>query len=49
MSLRSALADMRMSTDPEHDQRRHYAEVLADNQWTIDQIRNGEAWAWLNE
>lgn len=22
--------------------------VLADNQWTIDEIRNGKAWQWLN-
>jgi hypothetical protein len=48
VSPRSALTDMRVSTDPKHDQRQHYMEVLADNQWTIAEIRAGKAWAWLN-
>lgn len=30
------------------DGRRHYLGVLADNQFTLDEIRNGEAWVWLN-
>ena len=45
--MRSALADMRMSTDPEHDQRRDFLNVLADNQWTLDEIKQGVAWKWL--
>jgi hypothetical protein len=44
----SALAHMRWSTDPEHDQRLGYLNVLADNQWTLDEIRAGKAWEWLN-
>jgi len=48
VSPRSALTDMRVSTDPKHDQRRHYMEVLADNCWAIAEIRAGKAWAWLN-
>lgn len=31
------------------DERRLFAMgVLADNQWTMDEIKNGKAWAWLN-
>ena len=47
VSSLSALADMRMSTDPEHDQRRDFLNVLADNQWTLDEIKQGVAWKWL--
>ena len=43
----SALAGMRYSTQPEHDQRQHYLNVLADNQWTLDEIREGKAWQHL--
>lgn len=25
-----------------------WAGVLADNQWTLDEIKSGKAWAWLN-
>ena len=28
--------------------REQFAWALADNMWTLDEIRNGEAWAWLN-
>lgn len=28
--------------------REQWAGVLADNQWTIEEIRSGKAWAWLN-
>ena len=28
--------------------REAFAWALADNMWTLDEIRNGEAWAWLN-
>lgn len=28
--------------------RNHLFGVLADNQWTLDEIRNGDAWRWLN-
>lgn len=34
--------------DVEPDDRLRAFGVLADNQWTANQIRNGEAWAWLN-
>ena len=45
----SALAQMRWSTDPEHDQRLGFLNVLADNQWTLDEIREGKAWEWLTK
>lgn len=30
-------------------EREHAARVLACSQFTIDEIRNGKAWSWLNE
>lgn len=42
VSSASALGDMQM------DQRVHYLQALADNQWTLDEISNGDAWRWLN-
>jgi hypothetical protein len=48
VSPMSALYTMRWSTDPDHDQRLRYMQVLADNQWTLDEIREGRAWRWLN-
>jgi len=45
----SALAQMRWSTDPEHDQRLGHLNALADNQWTLDEIRAGKAWEWLTK
>jgi hypothetical protein len=48
VSPMSALHNMRWSTDPHHDQRLRYMQVLADNQWTLDEIREGRAWRWLN-
>ena len=49
VSKMSALARMRWSTDAAHDERPSYLNVLADNQWTIDEIKEGKAWAWLNK
>lgn len=43
-----ALAGWIMFRDPEKDQRLHCFRVLADNQWTLDEIREGKAYAWLN-
>lgn len=31
-----------------HEEREHVLNVLACSQWTIDEIRSGKAWAWLN-
>ena len=47
VSKMSALAHMRWSTDAAHDERLSYLNVLADNEWTLDRIRSGEAWEWL--
>ncbi len=47
VSPMSAIYGMRYSTHSEHDQRQHYLNVLADNQWTLDEIKAGRAWAWL--
>jgi hypothetical protein len=30
------------------DPRVQYMQALADNQWTLDEIKNGNAWRWLN-
>jgi hypothetical protein len=49
VSPMSALYSMRWSTATEHDERRDYLNVLADNQWTLDEIRAGKAWEWLNK
>jgi len=43
-----ALAGWMFSSDPTQDQRLHALRVLADNQWTLDEIKQGKAWAWLN-
>ena len=48
VSPTSAMYYGRWSTFPEHDERRAYLNVLADNQWTLEEIRNGKAWEWLN-
>jgi hypothetical protein len=45
---RHALADWVMSTDPTKDQRLHAFQVLADNQWTLEELKQGKAWAWLS-
>lgn len=44
----SAISRMQCSTDPAKDQRQRFMGVLADNQWTMDEINNGTAWQWLN-
>lgn len=43
-----ALAKWRFAGAPAEDQRLHCLSVLADNQWTLDEIKQGKAWAWLN-
>lgn len=35
-------------SDVTPDQRIQCLQTLADNQWTLDEIRNGDAWRWLN-
>lgn len=47
VSEMSALYGIRISTHPDHDQRLHCMNVLADNQWTLDEIREGKAWRHL--
>ena len=42
----SALQGMSCSSD--NEQRLQYLGALADNQWTLDEIKNGSAWRWLN-
>lgn len=32
---------------PSMDERRRFFEILADNQFTLDEMRNGTAWRWL--
>lgn len=49
VSRMSALADMVCSADPKLDERHRYLGVLADNQWTLDEIREGKAWAHLQK
>ena len=49
VSPMSAMYECRWSSDPLYDQRRQFFNVLADNQWTIQQIKNGEAWAWMSK
>lgn len=48
VSQMSALAGMICSRDdPNVDERRRYLSVLADNQFSMTEIREGKAWAWL--
>ncbi len=49
VSPMSAMYHCRWASDPKFDQRRDFLNVLADNQWTLDEIRAGKAWRWLNE
>ena len=44
----SAIHRCRWSTDPEHDERRSYFNVLAENQFSLTEFRNGDAWRCLN-
>jgi hypothetical protein len=48
VSTVSALAGMQIGSHNPLDQRLQYLRALADNQWTLDEIRNGDAWRWLN-
>jgi hypothetical protein len=49
VSRMSALAHMVCSTtDEKTDQRRHYMNVLADNQFTVQEMEDGTAWKMLN-
>lgn len=34
---------------PSVEERQHFANVLADNQFTLGEFRDGTAWRWLNE
>jgi hypothetical protein len=45
----SAVAGLRLSTDNSVDDRRHAFGVLADNQFTLEEFRNGKAWQWLSK
>lgn len=38
-----------IETPPMYDCRQEWASVVADNQWNIDEMRNGTAWRMLNE
>lgn len=44
-----ALAHMLCSTDPAQDERRSFLEVLANNEFTVEEIKTGAAWQWLNQ
>lgn len=44
----SAIASMPSPEDNAPDQRLKYMRALADNQWTLDEIKRGDAWRWLN-
>lgn len=48
VSRMSALAGMVCAVDPTVDQRRHYMNVLADNQFTTQEMEDGTAWRMLN-
>jgi hypothetical protein len=41
----SAVARVRLSTDNSVDDRRHAFGVMADHQWTINEMKEGLAWA----
>jgi phosphohistidine swiveling domain-containing protein len=43
----SAVAHVRLSTDNSVDDRRHAFGVLADHQWTLNEMKEGLAWAKL--
>ena len=47
VSLDSAVAHVRVSTDNSVDDRRHAFGVLADHQWTLNEMKEGLAWAKL--
>jgi hypothetical protein len=38
-----------VQTPPQPDGRLEFAQVLADNQFTLEEFRNGKAWQWLNK
>jgi hypothetical protein len=44
VSKMSALANMQCSPDPAQDERLRHMQVLADNQFTLKEIREGAAW-----
>lgn len=48
VSHKSALYSMVCSTDNAVDQRRHFMNVLADNQFTTQEMEDGTAWRMLN-
>lgn len=48
VSEQHALAGMVCSTDPAKDQRRRFLGVLADHEFTVDELENGTAWRTLN-
>jgi hypothetical protein len=43
----SAVARVRLSTDNSVDDRRQAFSVLADHQWTLNEMKEGKAWAKL--
>lgn len=45
--LAGRLADVEAPTKP--DGRREWASVVADNQWTLDEMRSGLCWRMLND
>ncbi|MEO6588952.1 MAG: hypothetical protein ABIP06_06460 [Pyrinomonadaceae bacterium] len=45
----SALAFTTCSPKAENDERLWLMQVLADAQFTLDEIRSGKAWRWLNK
>ena len=48
VTSQSALAYMICSDGPAIDQRLRYLSVLADNQFTLQEMKDGTAWAMLN-
>lgn len=48
VSRMSALTNMVCSVNSPLDQRRHYMNVLADNQFTTQEMEDGTAWRMLN-
>lgn len=45
----SAVANLQLSSDNSVDDRRRFFNVLADNQFTLDEMREGKAWALLDK
>jgi hypothetical protein len=43
-----SLSDLSKIETPVYPELEHWAAVLADNQWTLNEIRNGTAWKALN-